>query len=94
MELHNLSTPIIGGRDVEVRRSSANDIHRTAKIEILPETLVTTRYFYEGTWSVAIYLSPIAVMSRTACIVAPLGAQDMPNRASTDGVVRNLPLVA
>ena len=28
------------------------------------------------------------------CIAAPLDAQDMPNRASTDGVVRNLPLVA
>jgi hypothetical protein len=29
-----------------------------------------------------------------SCIAAPLDAQDGPNRASTDGVVRNLPLVA
>jgi hypothetical protein len=28
------------------------------------------------------------------CIAAPLDAQDMPNRASTDGMVRNFPLVA
>ena len=28
------------------------------------------------------------------CIAAPLDAQDMPNQASTDGLVRNLPLGA
>ena len=49
--------------------------------------VVTTRYPYERTWSVATYLSPIAVRSRTSCIAAPLDAQDMPNRASTDPVV-------
>ena len=69
--------PIIteGGR----HNSSANDIHRTAK-EIKS---AARRYPYERTWSVATYLSPIAVMSRTASIVAPLDSHD-----------RNLPLVA
>src|SRR4029077_1708863 len=90
-----------------VRQSSDGRYHREADAESarLPsaepgrsksyqQPVETTRYPNERTWSVASYLSPIAVRSRTSCIAAPLDAQDMPNRASTDAVVRNLPLVA
>jgi hypothetical protein len=77
------------------RRAGAIAIHRTGKSEIYDKRrVVATRYPYERAWSVATYLLPITVRSRAACIAAPLDAQDMPNRASTDDVVRNLPLVA
>ena len=76
-----------GGIGKQTEKSARLPSAEPGRSKSYQRAVETTRYPYERTWSVATYLSPIAVRSRRSCIAAPLDAQDMPNRASTDGVV-------